>query len=400
MIRRLAIAACLLACAPVSACIAGVTGEGGADDGVLKIGWISSLSGPLSSAAVAENRGVQYAVDRINADGGIDGQQIELITRDTQGDPTKAVNAAKELTLKDQVDAIIGPVNSGEGIPVVPVLARADTPNVVISTVDSLTSATEYPMAYRVIPTNEQWVTAANAYLLDKLKIDKVAILSDSTGYGTETGAQAENLFTEAGGEVTYSGLIDPAQTDVSSDVRKARSSGAQAILVWSAATGLDARIIDARSELGWDVPVAGHPALGAGDTGSLLSDKANWDKVYAVGYRSMSRDTSNRLPERTSRFIDQAGTEVLGDDIDYTLWWVAMGYDSVEVLRHAIEDAGSTDPEAMSQALADTEDFAGVFGTYSWGESDRDGYPQQSVVLNEASSFDSGTFRLAPGYE
>src|SRR6266850_1110881 len=51
----------------------------------IRIGWLSSLTGPLSSAAIAENQGVQFAVDEINASGGVDGSKLELITRDTSG---------------------------------------------------------------------------------------------------------------------------------------------------------------------------------------------------------------------------------------------------------------------------------------------------------------------------
>ena len=56
----------------------------------IKIGWLSSLTGPLSSAAIAENQGVQFAVDEINNAGGILGRKIELLTRDTAGEPTKS----------------------------------------------------------------------------------------------------------------------------------------------------------------------------------------------------------------------------------------------------------------------------------------------------------------------
>src|SRR5437764_8267080 len=67
-----------------------------ADNSPIQIGWLSSLTGPLSSAAIAENQGVQFAIDQINEVGGINGRKLELLTRDTAGDPTKAVNFAQQ----------------------------------------------------------------------------------------------------------------------------------------------------------------------------------------------------------------------------------------------------------------------------------------------------------------
>ncbi|MEO6024820.1 MAG: ABC transporter substrate-binding protein, partial [Burkholderiales bacterium] len=127
----------------------------------VKIGWLSSLTGPLSSAAIAENQGVQFAVDEINAAGGIGSKKIELITRDTASDPTKAVNFAQQLAFSDKVNVIIGPVNSGESLATVGIIAKAGIPNLIIGTVDELTDAKKYPRAFRLINTNRQWIEAA-----------------------------------------------------------------------------------------------------------------------------------------------------------------------------------------------------------------------------------------------
>ena len=107
------------------------------------IGYLPALTGPSSSTGVGINRGIQLAVQEINATGGIDGRQIELITRDTQSDPTKAVNGAAELTHGQKVSVVFGPVNSGESLAVVPLLARANTPQIHPCWVDTLTDPEE-----------------------------------------------------------------------------------------------------------------------------------------------------------------------------------------------------------------------------------------------------------------
>lgn len=86
-----------------------------------KLPGYQSLTDALSSAAIAEDQGVQLAVDEINKSGGIARRQVELVICDTAGDPTKAVNFANQLVHSEKVDFVIGSVNSGvvggEGTP-------------------------------------------------------------------------------------------------------------------------------------------------------------------------------------------------------------------------------------------------------------------------------------------
>src|SRR2546430_16906987 len=112
------------------------------------IGYLPALTGPSSSTGVGINRGVQMAVQEINAAGGIGGRQIELISRDTQSDPTKAVNGAAELTRGHKVNVVFGPINSGEAIPVVPQPAKANVPQLHPGWADQPTDAKKYPAGF------------------------------------------------------------------------------------------------------------------------------------------------------------------------------------------------------------------------------------------------------------
>src|SRR5690242_5356041 len=94
----------------------------------IRIGFLPALTGPSSSTGVAMNRGTNLAVDVINAAGGVNGRKIELITRDTQSDPTKAVNGVAELTGRQKVNLVWGPLNSGEALAATPLIARNGVP--------------------------------------------------------------------------------------------------------------------------------------------------------------------------------------------------------------------------------------------------------------------------------
>src|SRR5215471_19937508 len=86
----------------------------------VRIGYLPALTGPSSSTGIGINRGTELAVKEINDAGGIKGRQIELIVRDTQSDPTKAVNASTELTRRHKVHVMWGPLNSGEALAATP----------------------------------------------------------------------------------------------------------------------------------------------------------------------------------------------------------------------------------------------------------------------------------------
>jgi len=363
----------------------------------IKVGWLSSLTGPLSSAALAENQGVQLAVEEINKAGGILGRPIELLTRDTAGDPTKAVNFAQQLAFSDKVQFVIGPVNSGEGLAATPIIARAGVPNLVIGAIDELIDPVKYPRAFRVINTNRQWISTANDYALKVLKKSKVAVIADTSGYGTASAKTAIELLEKAGVKPVYSVLIDPNKTDLSDEMAKARAAGADIVMPWSAATGLLGRLLNARGEMGWNVPVVGHPSLMAAQIRKLLNKPEYWEGAYAAGYQSTTYGADGKLPERTQALVDKVRQKLGGGEIDVLFWWVAMGYDTVKIIEHAIKTAGSTDGAAIQKVLENTREFKGVYATYSWSATERNGFPDSNMAVNPANTFKDGSFKLAP---
>jgi branched-chain amino acid transport system substrate-binding protein len=361
------------------------------------VGYLPALTGPSSSTGIGINRGVQLAVQEINAAGGIDGRQIELIVRDTQSDPTKAVNGAAELSRAQKVSAVVGPVNSGESLAVVPLLARVNTPQVHPCWVDSLTDPKKYPMCFRNAPTNQQIGGAANRYVVDVLKRKKVAVISDTTGYGTASVNAYVPMLKTQGAEVVYQGNVDAANPELKAELLRMQSAGAEAIMPWSVNAGFLSRIINTRGQMGWDVPIVGQTTLGSGQTRDLLEKPEYWAKVYPNNFRPVCYAAGGKLPDRTLAFLDRLKSARI-DVSDTLLWWIAVGYDTPRMIGEAMKSSG-TEPEQIVAYLNKLKGYPGVFGDITFTPDEHNGYPDDEVVMVEANSLKDGAFNLAPGY-
>ena len=362
----------------------------------IKIGYLPALTGPSSSTGIGINRGTILAIEEINAAGGIKGRKIELVSRDTQSDPTKAVNAVAELTQRQKASIIWGPLNSGEALAATPLIARDKVPMLHPCWVDSLIDVKKYPMAFRIAPTNPQVGIGANHYVVDVLKLKKVAVISDTTGYGTASVETYVPMLKSKGAEVVYSGHVDAANPDLKPELLRMRNAGAQAIMPWSVNAGFLSRILNTRGAMGWDVPVVGQTTLGSGQTKALLEKPENWNKVYSNNFRNCCY-VGGKLPARAQEFVDRLKKSKIefGDTL---LWWVALGWDGAKMIGETLQAVGPKANDIVAY-WNKVKGWPGVYGTVTWTPEQHNGFPDSEVVMCEVNSLRDGAFNLAPGY-
>ena len=133
----------------------------------IKIGAMYALSG--DKAAIGNNimRGVDFAVEMINAQGGVNGRKIEIVRGDTQGDPKVGRSVAERLVTQDKVNAILGCHQSTITQIAAQVCEQYKIPELTaISTVDNLSSQ-GYEYFFRMCPTNTDYVEDQFMYLKD-----------------------------------------------------------------------------------------------------------------------------------------------------------------------------------------------------------------------------------------
>ncbi|HEY0183668.1 MAG TPA: ABC transporter substrate-binding protein [Rhodopila sp.] len=363
----------------------------------IRVGWLATFTGPLSSPTIGFDRGVKYAVDQINAQGGVNGRLIEVVSRDTQGDPTKAVNATQDVISRQKVHAIFGPANSGELLATTPIMARAKMPSLVPGVVNSLIDPVKYPNAFRVTPSNIQWDGAVRNYCKNIMKVKKVAITADATGYGTSAHDDSMISFKKDGFDIVYDGVIDPAQPDLTPDLLRAKNAGAEVIISWTVSAGAAARMMNARGALNWDVDIVGHPALGTGEIGKLVNKPEYWSKVYQIGYRNCSYDAAGKLPKANQDFVDSVKGKI--PLADTSLWWVCSGVDAIRLIAEAVNKTGSSDSDKIIGYWNTLHLWPGLYGHYSFTPQEHNGFLDSDVVMSKANSQRDGAFDLAPGY-
>src|SRR5262249_53071326 len=173
------------------------------------------------------------------------------------------------------------------------------------------------------------------------LKRKKVAVISDTTGYGTASVNAYVPMLKAIGAEVLYERNVDAANPDLKPELLRMRSAGAEAIMPWSVNAGFLSRIINGRGQMEWDVPIVGQTSLGSGQTKALLEKPEYWAKVYPNNFRNMCYDPAGKLPERTTAFLDRLKSAKI-DMSDTLLWWIAEGYDPPRLIAEAINNAGT----------------------------------------------------------
>src|ERR1700710_2036803 len=185
-------------------------------------------------------------------------------------------------------------------------MARAKIPDIHPCVVESLIDPVKFPNAFRMAPSNSQWDDAVRNYCLKVRKVNKIAGICDTTGYGVTAVGASVAAFKKDGADVVYQANIDATQPDMTPDMLRAKNAGAEAIVVWSVSTGMEARMFNVRAALNWDVPFVGHPSLASGELAGLVEKPANWNKVYAIGYKSCSYDGAGKLPAKSQDLVDR----------------------------------------------------------------------------------------------
>ncbi|HJB66776.1 MAG TPA: branched-chain amino acid ABC transporter substrate-binding protein [Candidatus Mailhella merdavium] len=310
----------------------------------LKLGVAGAHSGELASYGTPSLNAAILVADEFNAKGGVLGRQVEIVAQDDLCKAEVATAAATKL-ISDGVAAVMGHICSGPCKATLPLYTNAHMISMSPSaTTPALTQSGENPTFFRTIANDNDSAIVGAKFIVEGLKLDKVAILHDNSEYGRGYAEKAKEELEKSGKtQVVLFEAVTPGATDYSSAVRKVGQSKAQA-LMWGGYYPEAAKILSNMYTAGLEIPMIGPDGLK--DMGFVQLAGEDAEGVYASG----PTDTSaNPLSIYYAKKHQEKFGTAPGAFFD-------NGVAATIALLNAINVAQSTDTDKIMEALRNTE--------------------------------------------
>jgi branched-chain amino acid transport system substrate-binding protein len=343
----------------------------------IKIGALFAVTGPASFLGEPERNTALMVIDEINKAGGVKGRKLQLIAYDTQGDATKAVQAATRLIKEDNVVAIIGPSTTGDSMAIIPLVEKAQIPLISCAAGSKITD----PVKKWVFKTaqNDSLAVAKIFDYLKKHKLSKVAILTVSDSFGSSGREQLKSQAVSYGLQIVVNDTYSPKDTDMTAQLTKIRGSQAQALICWGTNPGPAVIARNAR-QLGLKIPLYMSHGVSSKKFIDLAGDAS--EGIILPSGRVLVADL---LPGS-----DKQKKSLLAYVKDYQKHYKAEGdhfgghaWDAVMLLKGAL-DKGADSPSAIRDQLELTRNFAGIGGVFGFSAQDHSGLTKDAFVLVE----------------
>lgn len=346
-------------------------GQVSAQDTV-KIGGNFELTGDAAAYGTPMSEAAKLAVKEVNENGGVLGGEVEYVEYDNTSDLTEAASVAQRLASEDVV-GIVGPATTGDSNAQIPVIQEAAVPAILPAatgngmTLDDNGDVFEY--LFRVAFEDAFQGRAAATYVTETLGAQTAALFVDqSTDYATGLEQAFTEEFEALGGQVVTTESFQSGDTDFTASLTSLLSQEFDVLYVPGYYTEVGLLIKQAR-ELGITQPIVGGDGLG-NQTLVDLAGASNVNDVYYTAHYSPLSDDED-LQDFLTKFEEEYGKQA--DQ------FAVLSYDATMLLLDAVERAGSTDRQAVTDALAATETFDGLTGTFS---IDEDHNPVKEVLM------------------
>lgn len=324
----------------------------------IKVGAVFILSGASSGYGISQRAGVELAVADINAAGGINGRPVEVIFEDSQGSNDEAITAVRKLIDRDEVSAIIGPTLSSEMFAAGPVANESGVPILGISTtVPGITDIGEY--VFRNALPEAKVIPHTVKRSIEHFGVKRAALMYATDDDVSKSGADIfRNELKNNGIEIVEEAQFSVKDTEFGAQVTKVLAANPDAIYISSLYNAAALLMVQARQ---------------AGYTGHFIGGNGfNSPALIEVGKDAVEGAVVGspwfvaRNDPKVQKFVADH-TAKMGKGPDQ---FAAQAYDGMMLIAEALKKAGSTDRDAVRDAMAAIRDYDGVTGKFSFDEN------------------------------
>src|SRR4051794_3594956 len=349
---------------------------GGADK--VRIGVFMSLTGSTANFGISSTNGIKMAADEVNAAGGINGKQVDVLVQDDRSDASEAATIVTKFVTQDQVHAILGEVASSRSIAAAPIAQNAKIPMLTPSSTNpEVTKKGNF--IFRSCFIDPVQGAAIAQFAAKTLGAKRAAIMVDrKNDYSTGLEKVISATFTKMGGQMVGTQSYQEGDQDFNAQLTDLKGKNPEVIFVpgYYNDVGLIAK--QARDK-GITVPLVG------GD---------GWDsaQLYAIGGAALNGSffTNHYSPFDTDPKVQKFVNDYKSRYGSVPDALAATAYDAAKIMFDAIKRANSLDGTAIRDALAATKDFPGVTGNVTFNQ-DRDAV--KPIVMIEIK--DGGTYAV-----
>ena len=334
----------------------------------IKIGVVGELTGPWAYSGNGQLDGLNFAVEKINSEGGVLGRNLTLVVTDSKSDTTEAITLFKRLAEVDNVSAIIGGVSSSVGIALSPEAEKEEVPTIMSwaasEKVHALNSSHIFRSPVQLATPVMQGVTE---YIKDK-GYTRVGMLIADYAFGRSVEASLKKFLADVPGVEIDVEAAPVAETDFTSYIRKLQDFDPDILINGHPPGGASA--IKQMIEMGMDVDVIIAYAPDWTELwGALHEDVFNIKVIHVWG----SFDPSN--PDYIN--VAEEFRAAKGKLMDIS---EVVGYMQINLLAEAIKRANSVEPDKINDALRQIsyQSFLAFPMSYTaWGE-----FEEQRIVM------------------
>jgi branched-chain amino acid transport system substrate-binding protein len=334
----------------------------------IKVGAILAVTGPASFLGGPEARTLEMMVADINAKGGLNGNPVELIIKDSAANPEKAVSFAKQLIEEDKVLAIVGPSTSGETMQIKKIAEDGKTPLLSCAAAEVIVD----PVASYVFKTPQKDSDAVKMIYkeMNKLGLVNVAVLADNTGFGKAGAEQLAKIAPEFGIKIVEKESYDTKDSDLTAPVAKIKANkDVQAVINWSVAPAQSIVVKNIR-QAGWNIPI--FQSHGFGNIKFVeVAGAAAEGVIFPAGRLLIAADLPADNPQK--ELLTQYKKNYEAKYKENVSTFGGHAYDAMVILEAAVK-VGGNDQAKVRAAIEGLQNLPGTAGVFSFSAKDHNG--------------------------